>query len=292
MTRWGAAAGFIVLSVLGCASAPTAALRRELANQGPVALSEKNPFVASNLLLSKEIEASPTLKGFIQHRGTPSAIEVTKNFYSPYRFTFYYLQDNESYVLELKHDDWLIFGPSSVATPVLAPAKESAAPAPQAALLETPPTTGTVPAAGKAEIPAAAKTKANPAPEQPSYQDFRKQTLKDVPPRRTIVPKSLPPAAKPATPEPLPATASESGDEDVLHKVSYPRETLRIIAEWYTGDAENATRIARINSIENPNVLTLGQSIRIPRYLLKTSAPLTMQEIERYWNSVGEGGKK
>ena len=90
------------------------------------------------------------------------------------------------------------------------------------------------------------------------------------------------PAVTPEKTEPAAETSSsEMLGGDVIHKVSYTGETLRIISAWYTGDPANAGRIARINDINNPNLLFLGQTIRLPRYLLLRSDPLPQEEVEK-----------
>lgn len=80
--------------------------------------------------------------------------------------------------------------------------------------------------------------------------------------------------------------SSAARSEDVLHVVRFPGETLRMIANWYTGDSTNAERISRINGLENANQLTMGNSIRIPRYLLQTKDAMPEGEIERYLRNV------
>ena len=72
----------------------------------------------------------------------------------------------------------------------------------------------------------------------------------------------------------------ESSSGDIIHKVTFPGETLRIITEWYTGDANNTGRVARINGIEKPDLLKINQTVRIPRYMLKTTKPLPESEIK------------
>ncbi len=74
----------------------------------------------------------------------------------------------------------------------------------------------------------------------------------------------------------------KSASGDLIHTVSFPGETLRIITAWYTGDVNSAGRLARINGIENPNRLVIGQTIRIPRYMLANTSPFPEEEIARY----------
>lgn len=78
---------------------------------------------------------------------------------------------------------------------------------------------------------------------------------------------------------------------DIVHKVQYPGETLRLITGWYTGDPENASRVARINGMKNPDLLNLGTSVRIPRYLLERSDPLPPEEIQKYIRRITSNQK-
>ena len=71
-----------------------------LNNRGPGALSPNNPFLAANLLISKEMEDSAELQGFIQHRGAPDALEVEKDIFTPLFLHFYYPENREQYSLE------------------------------------------------------------------------------------------------------------------------------------------------------------------------------------------------
>lgn len=61
--------------------------------------------------------------------------------------------------------------------------------------------------------------------------------------------------------------------EDVVHEVHSEKETLIAIVSWYTGNAVNASTIARINDIKSGNALTIGQKIRIPSYLVTNTKP-------------------
>jgi len=54
------------------------------------------------------------------------------------------------------------------------------------------------------------------------------------------------------------------------HKVKYPGETLSIIAKWYTGEVENWRALTKANPKLKPNLITVGDKIRIPNKLLHT----------------------
>jgi len=106
------ALGLLVL--WGCSTSsikPHSGLIERLRNRGPVALSSENPFLAGNLLISKEMENSPEMAGFVRHRGAPSAIEVERDMFSPLRIHFYYPDSREQFTLEDVDGTWVIRGP-------------------------------------------------------------------------------------------------------------------------------------------------------------------------------------
>ncbi len=64
-----------------------------------------------------------------------------------------------------------------------------------------------------------------------------------------------------------------------LHTVKYPGETLAMIAEWYTGSSSNWKIIAKENPNLNPNLIKIGESIKIPRNIVKKFDPLPKSAI-------------
>ena len=58
------------------------------------------------------------------------------------------------------------------------------------------------------------------------------------------------------------------------HKVRWERETLSLIAKWYTGSQKNWKVLAKDNPWLEPNDLSIGHKIFIPRNLLKTKKPM------------------
>ena len=58
------------------------------------------------------------------------------------------------------------------------------------------------------------------------------------------------------------------------HKVRWEGETLSLIAKWYTGSQKNWKVLAKSNSWLEPNDLSVGHRIFIPRKLLKTKKPM------------------
>lgn len=66
---------------------------------------------------------------------------------------------------------------------------------------------------------------------------------------------------------------------DLVHYVSFPGETLGVIARWYTFDRDNALKLARINGLSERPV-SIGDSIVIPTYLLRNKGRLTEQALQ------------
>ena len=110
--RYAAAIGalFFTLSCASIVNKENSYISR-LKNRGIVPLSADNPYIAANVLLSKESENNPELSGFLQHRGYPNALRVTKEVLSPIFIEFFYLDKSEFYTVEEYSGTWLINGP-------------------------------------------------------------------------------------------------------------------------------------------------------------------------------------
>jgi nucleoid-associated protein YgaU len=62
--------------------------------------------------------------------------------------------------------------------------------------------------------------------------------------------------------------------------VRYPGESLSVIAEWYTGDVTNWSQLAKANPELDPDQITIGTTILIPKNLLHTSKPMPKEFVE------------
>jgi hypothetical protein len=62
--------------------------------------------------------------------------------------------------------------------------------------------------------------------------------------------------------------------------VRYYGESLSVIAEWYTGDVENWPYLAKANSKLDPDRITIGTTVLIPKNLLHTSKPMPKEFVE------------
>jgi len=279
----------LALCLAGCSQRSTKidnGLIMRLKNRGPVALSSNNPFLVANLLISKEMEKSPEIAGFIDHRGAPAAIEVHKGIWGPVDLFFYYPENRESFKLEEADDIWIIRGPFTLehekfrevakltrglgGKPKLAhsyysPEKEFQNPGQQAALPSPDPFIEKLDAF---EEPSKTTTTAfqSPSAESNRYLWEPRRTEKDS--IENII----------ATTDSSAAEMTPKGD--LVHYVTYPGETLSMIARWYTKDRANAGRLARINRLSNPNHLKIGDVIIIPSYLLRNKNLLTENAVK------------
>ncbi len=83
------------------------------------------------------------------------------------------------------------------------------------------------------------------------------------------------PAALLKTRDALPQkVAAQYTPEYFAHTVTHDGEKLADIAGWYTGDATNWKELAKVNPKLNPEHLTVGNEIFIPKNLLKTRKPI------------------
>lgn len=253
--------GLISLASCSFQGSADSFLRSELSNKGPLALSRNNPYVAANLLVGTEMANNQLVRGFLQYRGAPDAIEVKRNLMQPSRIFFFYLDRPEAYLFEQRGSEWIIKGPETIPPNILV--KLSSIPRSSA---DVPLLIGsTVTKVPRVTSPDAALGQMFTTPVEP---------LTEAAPLGTQ--ETTPPEFQPGGGG---STVEETPSGDLIHRVSFPGETLRIITTWYTGDVNNTDRIARINGLANPNTLYLDSKILIPRYLLKTTQPLPASEV-------------
>lgn len=69
----------------------------------------------------------------------------------------------------------------------------------------------------------------------------------------------------------------------VVHLVQYPKETLSIIAVWYTGDIKHLEYLINANPNINPDHLFLGNEIFIPEHLVKIRKSMPEEFISKYY---------
>ncbi|RMG39712.1 MAG: hypothetical protein D6719_12675, partial [Candidatus Dadabacteria bacterium] len=114
MKKYSLALSVLLILLVSCAPRvirSNAGLINRLKNRGPLALSTQNPYLASNLLIAREMRNSPELAGFIKQRGAPPAIELEKSYFGPLIMHFYYPDSREHFILEDAEGAWIINGP-------------------------------------------------------------------------------------------------------------------------------------------------------------------------------------
>jgi hypothetical protein len=304
------------ISLAGCAGwwAGNSPLLDSLDGRGPIVLSFDNPFIAANQYLAKEMERSPELTGFIARRGGPVAIEVNRDypmFGSP-EIELYYPLTREQYHVERSGDTVLITGPTRLDPDVLGRIYAIARPPYRPPALEASHDHAAAPAAVPESTPEPLlNAEPSPAftPSPPVPGPFVSQAgpkLPAVSPTFVPTPLPVPPSPPPPAPRNTAAASNEEIDKiiaaapaseaeqspqgDLVHYVTYPGETLSMISRWYTKDASNAAKIARINALKSPNRLSAGDSIVIPSYLVKNKKRLTESAVAQL-AAIGRGAK-
>jgi len=68
-----------------------------------------------------------------------------------------------------------------------------------------------------------------------------------------------------------------------VHTVKWKKESLSIIAKWYTGDMQNVNRLADVNPNINPECLFIGNNIFIPEGLLKNRTALPESYVTLFY---------
>ena len=286
----------IVLPASGCSSTFGSGnyLLDEFVNRGPVMLSAKNPYAAANLYVTKEMTQSTVVQGFLDFRGMPDAIEATRKPFRPAKVSFFYLKEREVFTL-VKKGDWLVEGPASLPQRALVLLAEHPAlgdshgidSAPenekdwrQAARLSDETANQTFPLGE--DITASGTAEPNLIEDQEMPEQKPRAAKRGLASTHSALPEN-----KARTSAKTPALSSlDENSGDMIHSVRYHGETLRMIANWYTGDTSNAERLVRINDIANPNVLHLHQTVRIPRYMLKHTDPMPAGEVARYLQEI------
>ncbi len=80
--------------------------------------------------------------------------------------------------------------------------------------------------------------------------------------------------------------------QSLVHTVKWQKETLPLIAKWYTGSSRNSVAIADANPTVNHDRLTVGDTVYIPKGLLKTRKPLPETFLVKPKKAVPKKQKK
>ncbi len=77
-----------------------------------------------------------------------------------------------------------------------------------------------------------------------------------------------------------------------VHTVRSSRETIRIIAKWYTGDTKNWNTVADANPAITPEVLSVGDTVYIPSTLLKTRTTMPTEFVNAQYRKPKSATQK
>lgn len=284
----------VVLSSVTCGCAQFVSskdpLLESLSGKGPVQITPENPFVAPVQYLTREMQKSKDLSGFIELKGYPKFIEISSSTFGAVSMKFLY-GSGERYELELSSASessasWIINGPfQGFPSPIITTVQEK---------FSAKPLTEPI----KEKIPVL-KTTAT-ATRAPTTNPTIAPTSTPTPamPVVTFTP-AVEPALSPSNEFTSPSKISTPSEEaeitprgDLVHYVTMQGETLSILARWYTKDRENAGKLSRLNRLKNPNVLTIGDTIVIPSYMVKNKQRLSEQSLQELVAATAEIVKK
>lgn len=264
------ATAMLLLTLSACTllTEPTSPLRA-LRGRGPVPVQLDSAYLTSTRLIVEEQARDPQFKALIDRLGVPPLLEVRGSLLtgllSGNELVLHYPSRAESMVLYKQDDQWVVtgpfpWGPEERARLIGFPNTDTSVTSSLSALEQD---RSTTPIGGSFQSSTSAKI-TTPR----SVSGSTPPTLESTLPSEYEALKAL--AENAASP---PAELTPRGD--LVHYVTYPGETLSAIARWYTFDASNALRLARINGIPSPVTLTAGDEVVIPRYLVRNQKRLT-----------------
>ena len=314
----GVAIVVTIFGAIGCSdSLRTRPLSVRLANRGSYLITDKDPYLAPNLMLDRELGSDPDIRGFLKTKGKPFAIQVQKGFLSPLTVFLYYPEKGETYRLEKGGLLWLISGPEPLegdelqqilalaSTPTELPTvdsssddsdektDESSAPSPttHSKILFQPEKSHSDASRSGTSLSEGDGDDMGPIHEgknlelTPSHSESTKRvasTTNESAENNRSVKKTgtFKEKVQALVRETKSGEAELTPKGDVVHYVSFDGETLSNVAAWYTYDKSNVGKIARINQRKADDKLALGDSIVIPSYLVRNKTLLTKTALK------------
>ncbi len=238
---------------------PISVVESRLNGRGPVYVSPDNPFLAANQFLKSESERSFILAGLLKLRGNPQRLEYTHNLWENPRLVLYYDKSRDTLEATKVNDTWIVEQPGAAAVPTVAKSEA----------MNATPSKGDVRNDRKVE-PVNFNPVENPPNSTAKSSPVGFRSEQQAPPKGpalsavVTVCRSL---------EALPS-AERSPGGDLIHYIVDDRETVSLIAEWYTGETAPAEALLRLNKLSPKQPLTVGDQIVIPKYLVKNGLQL------------------
>ena len=244
----------------GCSGSGGSAsgLYDRLNNRGPVLLSSDNPYLPANRLLSQELEKSAEMRDFVAKRGSPAAIAVKNGILERTELSLFYPSESEVYTLVRKPSGWVVGAPQPLSDESLARLEEELAVGRFTTFHGAGfPHKGSGEGRGSEEHSARARLDAR-WPSWPQHSpDKGRGDGRQV------------------------AVVKIARNGTLTHTVTFPGESLSVVAVWYTGAASNLYAIARANGIAPEKYLKLGEQVIIPARIVRNKKPLTSATVQR-----------
>lgn len=209
-----------------------------MAGRGPIVLDDANPDLPAHAFLNEQRKESPELSRFIQEHGQPTAVSVERKLYRKTRLGLYYPEMGLVFFFTRGMRDWS----EEVGQPLTAQDLQRVSSQLEESGLALP-------------SPKAVRSPSAQSDISPSGEEQLKGHLKP------------PTSAGEARLVRLP-----SGD--YRHEVTFPGETLKLLAEWYCKSSGEAKALAVANGIRPEASLTRGDFVTIPRRLMRNAQPL------------------
>jgi hypothetical protein len=234
-------------------------LYQRLSNRGPVLLSTENPYLPANRLLSEELNNSAELREFISQRGSPAAIQVTQGLLSRTELSLIYPAENEVYRLAQKQSGWSVGEPEALSADVLEKIEDELA-------------LGGVSLGDTRDVQkyAAAMLPASELDDDSSRASLARSEAGDTEKKSS---STFGKSRQSIGIRHAKVAILKNGG--LVHSVTFPGESLSVIAAWYTGATSNTALIAKANKLSTNKVVKIGQSVIIPPKLLKNRKPLS-----------------
>jgi hypothetical protein len=233
------------LLMLGCVGGVVGGgpLLQRLNGRGPVLLASDNPYLPANRLLEDEVKASDAMREFVDRRGQPSAIGVTKGIFKKPEIQLYYPEEGEVYSFKRKSGDWFTVGPEEISS------EDRNVLATNAFSLSD------KSASGSGDVSANLEERIVGHLEQEPEIATARASMRPLPHIRYAHFKRLP-------------------NGSYIHTVTFSGETLAVLADWYTGKRAQASRLHTARKVGPTTPLTRGVTVTIPKELLRNKNPL------------------
>lgn len=279
--------GFCLLFAISCGPSIPAP-HAGLTNEGVLLLSPDNPYLGTNRYLAGELEKSTILLNFMEQRGGPQAIKVTRPRLGSRLTTIYlfYPQQREFFTAEIDeslrknpkfYEEWVIKGPFQTARQDFRMLRQMTGdPFEPVFILHgerhqfkesmVPKEEKTRPTLVVAEIarPTPTPTPPKPKVEVPLTPEDAIDLLMQAPPGkfRALNTDELAIAMSKGY-------AEREANGDLVHSVRFNGESVDAIVKWYTGDLSNKPAILESNKLAADATLKGGDRLIVPFALLK-----------------------